>query len=250
MAISPKQLSSHLWSAVDQLRGSISTYEAMEYLTGLVFLRLLTQKSANENRIPGSDAAHSEVDPEIWREVVEDSANPHEALTRAVERLESEDHQRYGELLTFLPLRRLASKPQLCRQLVDVVSGIDLEGVESHELGSLVDVLLVTFAAASGVQGGEFYTSPDIAALLVRILDPQPGKLICDPACGTGSLLLSAYQHVVSKDKSDGGPQVLGQELNRRTASYTGCRRRLFQQAIAYFSPNSTGSRLGSSTSC
>lgn len=223
MPTSLQQFSSYLWTAVDKLRGSVSTREAMEYLTGLVFLRLLSRRSESVTVSPaGSDAQAGTdfyVPSEARWNVIRESSSPHEALANAIELIEADGHRQYGELLTFLPLRRLTNKPKVCQQLIEVISAIDLDGVRQYELAGFVDSLLATFAHASGVQGGEFYTSPDLSALLVEALNPESGKSIYDPACGTGSLLLAAYEHAISGDGAASETHVLGQEINRQTAA-------------------------------
>jgi type I restriction enzyme M protein len=33
--------------------------------------------------------------------------------------------------------------------------------------------------------------------MIVSLVDPQPGRRICDPACGTAGFLIAAYQHIL-----------------------------------------------------
>jgi type I restriction enzyme M protein len=56
-------------------------------------------------------------------------------------------------------------------------------------IGNAYEFLIKHFAAGSGKTAGEFYTPPEVSTLLARILEPQEGDDICDPACGSGSLL-------------------------------------------------------------
>jgi methylase of polypeptide subunit release factors len=53
---------------------------------------------------------------------------------------------------------------------------------------------------------------PEVSTLLARLLDPQPGERICDPACGSGSLLIKCAQQVGSSDYA-----IYGQENNDST---------------------------------
>ncbi len=57
-------------------------------------------------------------------------------------------------------------------------------------IGNAYEYLIKHFAASSGKSAGEFYTPPEVSDLLASILDPQEGDQICDPACGSGSLLM------------------------------------------------------------
>ncbi|MCW8093395.1 type I restriction-modification system subunit M [Alteromonas sp. ASW11-130] len=63
------------------------------------------------------------------------------------------------------------------------IGGLDI-------IGNAYEYLIKHFAAGSGRTAGEFYTPPEVSDLLAEILSPQEGDEICDPACGSGSLLM------------------------------------------------------------
>jgi len=46
---------------------------------------------------------------------------------------------------------------------------------------------------------GEFFTPRNVCAMAVQMLDPQPGDVVLDPACGTGGFLIVAMNHVTPK---------------------------------------------------
>ncbi|MEG6802789.1 N-6 DNA methylase, partial [Pseudomonas aeruginosa] len=54
-------------------------------------------------------------------------------------------------------------------------------------IGNGYEYLIKNFAASGGQKEGEFYTPPEVSDLIAELLDPQPGDIICDPACGSGS---------------------------------------------------------------
>jgi len=103
--------------------------------------------------------------------------------------------------------------------LLRIVSTLDVKDGSVNDVSDFADTLLTTLATASGAGGGEFYTTPDISALLVGIVDPEAGKRIYDPACGTGGLLLAAYRHTQTKDEHDSNTEIFGQDINVQTAS-------------------------------
>jgi type I restriction enzyme M protein len=88
-------------------------------------------------------------------------------------------------------------------------------------IGNTYEYLIGRFASDAGKKGGEFYTPHEVAVLLARLLDPQPGDTICDPACGSGSLLIRVAQEVGSYDFS-----LFGQESNGGTWAL--CRMNMF----------------------
>ncbi|MCW8127891.1 type I restriction-modification system subunit M [Microbulbifer halophilus] len=69
-------------------------------------------------------------------------------------------------------------------------------------IGNGYEYLIKNFAASGGQKAGEFYTPPEVSDLIAELLDPQPGESICDPACGSGSLLMKCGRKVVDKHGS------------------------------------------------
>jgi type I restriction enzyme M protein len=88
-------------------------------------------------------------------------------------------------------------------------------------IGNTYEYLIGRFASDAGKKGGEFYTPKEVAELLARLLDPKPGVTICDPACGSGSLLIRIAQQV-----KGGNFSLFGQESNGGTWAL--CRMNMF----------------------
>ncbi|MBX3630759.1 MAG: type I restriction-modification system subunit M [Nitrosomonas sp.] len=63
-------------------------------------------------------------------------------------------------------------------------------------IGNAYEYLIKLFAAGGGQKAGEFYTPPEVSDLIAEMLDPQEGDTICDPACGSGSLLMKCGRKV------------------------------------------------------
>lgn len=69
-------------------------------------------------------------------------------------------------------------------------------------IGNAYEFLIKHFAATSGKKAGEFYTPPEVSNLMAELVAPQPGDQICDPACGSGSLLMKCGRQVRDKHNS------------------------------------------------
>jgi type I restriction enzyme M protein len=82
-------------------------------------------------------------------------------------------------------------------------------------IGNAYEYLIARFAAGAGKKAGEFYTPAEVSELLAEILDPKPGERICDPACGSGSLLIKCGNKVKNKKSNDFA--LYGQEINGST---------------------------------
>ena len=92
---------------------------------------------------------------------------------------------------------------------------------EEDIIGNAYEYLIGRFAADAGKKGGEFYTPREVAMLLAKLLNAQPGDTICDPACGSGSLLIR-----VAKNVDSGNFALYGQESNGSTWAL--CRMNMF----------------------
>jgi len=98
-------------------------------------------------------------------------------------------------------------KNTILKDLLEVFASKDLDLKPSH-IGSLdvigngYEFLIKNFAASGGQKAGEFYTPPEVSDLIAELLDPQKGDSICDPACGSGSLLMKCGRKVLSNHNS------------------------------------------------
>ena len=79
-------------------------------------------------------------------------------------------------------------------------------------VGDVYEFLIERFAANAGKKAGEFYTPAEVSETLSRLVAPQKGDRIMDPACGSGSLLIRTAKQVHSRDFS-----LFGQEMNGST---------------------------------
>ncbi len=95
-------------------------------------------------------------------------------------------------------------------------------------IGNVYEYLLERFASGAGKKAGEFYTPGQVSRLLARLLAPQVGDLICDPACGSGSLLIK-----VGHEAGRRGFVLYGQESNGTTQSL--CRMNMFLHGMESF---------------
>jgi type I restriction enzyme M protein len=109
------------------------------------------------------------------------------------------------------------------------------EAVEADVLGQSYEYLIKKFADQTNKKAGEFYTPRSIVRLMIEILDPQPGETICDPACGTGGMLLEAVNHVrrMTGDVKTLRGKLFGQERNLTTSGIA--RINLFMHGVEDF---------------
>ena len=101
------------------------------------------------------------------------------------------------------------------KNLLEDFAALDLKPDNNGDMdviGDVYEYLIERFAASAGKKAGEFYTPAAVSETLARLVAPQKGDRICDPACGSGSLLIRAGKQVDSKDFA-----LYGQEMNGST---------------------------------
>jgi type I restriction enzyme M protein len=95
-------------------------------------------------------------------------------------------------------------------------------------IGNVYEYLLEKFASDAGKKAGEFYTPGQVSTLLARLLSPKKGNTICDPACGSGSLLIK-----VGREADERNFALFGQESNGTTHAL--CRMNMFLHGMDNF---------------
>ena len=84
----------------------------------------------------------------------------------------------------------------LLRDVISKVNNIHFRSSsEIHTLGHLYESMLKEMRDAAG-DSGEFYTPRAVVRFMVTVVDPKPGEVVLDPACGTGGFLAEAFQHI------------------------------------------------------
>jgi type I restriction enzyme M protein len=79
-------------------------------------------------------------------------------------------------------------------------------------IGGAYMFLIENFASDAGKKAGEFFTPKEVSTLIAKLTKSAPGSRICDPTCGSASLLIKAGEEVGSDNFS-----LYGQEANGST---------------------------------
>ncbi len=84
---------------------------------------------------------------------------------------------------------------QLMRQVVNKINDVDFNNLaERQHFGDIYEQILNDLQSAGNA--GEYYTPRAVTAFMVDRIDPHPGEILFDPACGTGGFLTCAIRHM------------------------------------------------------
>lgn len=113
-------------------------------------------------------------------------------------------------------------------QLLEVIAAINVSASEvsaTEWIGTLAELLINRFAEDAARRRVAYYTPPDIAELITRLMAPSSQVRIYDPACGSGGLLVHAAREI-----RDGKFALYGHEPHQPTWAL--CRTNLMFQSM------------------
>src|ERR1700744_6195738 len=84
---------------------------------------------------------------------------------------------------------------QLLRQVANKINDVDFNNLaERQNFGDIYEQILNDLQSAGNA--GEYYTPRAVTAFMADRIDPHPGEILLDPACGTGGFLTCALRHM------------------------------------------------------
>jgi len=156
----------------------------------------------------------------LWEEIRKDPARLPENFSKAMKILAERNLELKDvfENVDFVQFTTNRENAEILRQLVELFSAKSLNHVSPDILGDAYEWILRYFAPQKAKEG-EVYTAREVIKLIVEMLDPSPGENVYDPACGSGGMLISSYQHVEdAMGRSEADKVFLfGQEANHKT---------------------------------
>lgn len=229
--INLEALKSHLWKSADILRGHIDAADYKNYIFGLLFLKRMSdcfdeeaeriiQETGNEKLAYEDRDNHDFFVPKRakWDHLKSLTHNIGEAINKANDMLEEENPESLEGVLSAVDFNDKDKLPDhILSQLVNHFSQIRLGNSDLEKpdiLGDAYEYLIAQFASSAGKKGGEFYTPKEVVQVLVEILDPKEEMRVCDPACGSGGMLVQSVYHLKEKKQNPKNISLYGQEMN------------------------------------
>jgi type I restriction enzyme M protein len=236
--VTQQQINQTAWAACDTFRGVVDAGQYKDYILVMLFLKYISdlwndhlinyreQYGEDEARIRRRLERERFILPEgaSFYDLYEQRTEPNigELINVALENIEDANRAKLEGVfrnIDFNSEANLGRPKDRNRRLKNLLEdfakpAMDLSPKRVNEdiIGECYIYLISRFASDAGKKAGEFYTPTAVSGLLAKLANPQPGNTICDPACGSGSLLIQASQEVGSENFA-----LYGQEVNGAT---------------------------------
>ncbi|XOV66348.1 MAG: type I restriction-modification system subunit M [Fluviicola sp.] len=240
-----EQINKSLWAACDTFRGTLDSSEYKNYILVFMFLKYLSdvwkdhydayqdQYGDNHELILRKLKRERFVLPEdctfdyIYEHRNADDIG--EKIDKVLAKIEDQNMEKLEGVFRNISYNseKLGQTKDRNRRLKALINDFanpvldfrpSVLGSSEDILGNGYMYLLERFASGAGKKGGEFYTPHEVSMLLAKLVNPCPGNRICDPTCGSGSLLTTVAEEVKNPDGSRSNDfSLYGQESNGDT---------------------------------
>jgi len=230
-------LNKKLWDMCNSFRGKIDSSEYKDYILTMLFIKYISdvwnghleeyrERFGNDDeRIKRKLKRERFIIPDgcTFYDIYDkrDSTDVGEEINKAMMAIEDENKEKLENVfrnIDFNSEAKLGNTKERNKLLKDFLNDfidVDLDSFisEDHDvIGNSYEYLISKFASDSGKKGGEFYTPREVSQLLAILLEPRSNEKVCDPTCGSGSLLIRTANKV-----KDGNVSLYGQEMNGST---------------------------------
>ena len=211
------ELNKTLWAAADSSRTSVDAGVYKDYALAMLFFKYLSDLSKKQlkkyQRRFGPDKKriknkmkldrffmpkNSDFDY-IYR--IHEQDNVGEELNKALHKIEEANKNKLEGVFSIdfnseATLGKLEQRNRMIRNLIHDFHQIDLTEANDDVIGNAYMYLIEKFGADAGKKAGEFFTTRSVSQLVAQLSQPKKGDRICDPAMGSGGLLLLAGEEV------------------------------------------------------
>ena len=220
--INQDAINAAVWNACDTFRGTVSPEVYKDYVLTMLFLKYISDVWQDHyDNYKSQYGDHPELIEEMLKNerfVLPPAANFYalhdarhqpgngERIDKALHAIEEANIGKLRDVFQDISfnankLGDEAQKNDILRHLLEDFAKPELNLRPSRigtldVIGNAYEFLIKNFASTSGKKAGEFYTPPEVSQLMALLVDPQEGDEICDPTCGSGSLLMKCGQLV------------------------------------------------------
>lgn len=181
-----------LWKFCDVLRDDgVGTIDYTEQLTYLLFLKMAHERATralNPEKIVPDNCS--------WQRLLDSDGQELETTYKNILESLSRESGMLGTIFRKAQ-NKIQDPAKLKRLIVDLIDKENWSATDVDIKGDAYEGLLAKGAEDIKSGAGQYFTPRPLIAAMVDVMNIKATDTVCDPACGTGGFLLSAYEHAV-----------------------------------------------------
>lgn len=207
-----QEIVAKLWNLCNVLRDDGITYH--QYVTELTYILFL--KMAKETNTDGQIPENYRWDKLVKKQGIDLKKFYNELLSHLGDNSTGRIREIYSGAKSNI------DEPKNLEKIIKSIDDLDWYSAKEEGLGNLYEGLLEKNANEKKSGAGQYFTPRVLIDVMVKLIDPQPGELCNDPACGTFGFMIASDRHI--KDRTDDLFTLPAdkQEFQRKKA-FTGC---------------------------
>lgn len=226
-----------LWKACDSFRNKIDSSRYKDYILAMLFVKYLNdvynETKARYTEEYGGNAVRVERAMRNERFTLSETSTFDylysnrsdnaigQKINIALTEIENKNSEKLRNVFRAIDFNSTVdfgetkSKNAILKNLLEDFHELDLRPSQLDSadiIGDAYEYMIANFASDAGKKGGEFFTPSNVSKLVAELVSPKENERIYDPTCGSGGLLLKAYNKVPSHKVA-----IYGQEVNAQT---------------------------------
>ena len=201
-------ISNKVWNIAGILfDGGVSNSDYLEQITYLLFLKMVDEDMKMPEELRWNN----------WRDL-ELPADCDWSLLMSKSGEELKEH--YGKILSLLSKKtgmigeiyrgaqNKIQTPEHLRKVIQMIDGTQWNSLSEDVKGDIYESLLERIAQDTKSGAGQYFTPRALIKTIVKCVNPELGKVIVDPCCGSGGFLLAAKDFLQRKYTTMTGQQT------------------------------------------
>ena len=201
-------ISNKVWNIAGILfDGGVSNSDYLEQITYLLFLKMVDEDMKMPEELRWNNWRNLELPTDCdWSLLMSKSGE------------ELKEH--YGKILSILSKKtgmigeiyrgaqNKIQTPEHLRKVIQMIDGTQWNSLSEDVKGDIYESLLERIAQDTKSGAGQYFTPRALIKTIVKCVNPELGKVIVDPCCGSGGFLLAAKDFLQGKYTTMTGQQT------------------------------------------
>ena len=201
-------ISNKVWNIAGILfDGGVSNSDYLEQITYLLFLKMVDEDMKMPEELRWNNWRNLELPTDCdW--------------SLLMSKLGEELKEHYGKILSLLSKKtgmigeiyrgaqNKIQTPEHLRKVIQMIDGTQWNSLSEDVKGDIYESLLERIAQDTKSGAGQYFTPRALIKTIVKCVNPELGKVIVDPCCGSGGFLLAAKDFLQGKYTTMTGQQT------------------------------------------